>query len=212
MNARRSLFPRAVAGLAAAVPLWAFVFRSRRGNFWTRMTLGAGSLGLYALTVRPELRRELPRAGDVVVGAASAGLLYGIFQIGDRLARVIMPAGEAEIESVYRLRTFAPRPVIAMMLVGVIGPSEELFWRGLIQHAFAERFGRVPGSVAGAVAYGGTHLVTGNLTLTGAATVAGAYWGGEYALAPRLGPLLVSHILWDLWIFLVAPTPTGKKE
>jgi membrane protease YdiL (CAAX protease family) len=127
------------------------------------------------------------------------------------MARRIMPAGEEEIEAVYRFRTLAPKPLIAALLVGVIGPAEELFWRGLVQHACIRRWGRWRGTVAGAAAYGGTHLVTGNLTLTGAATVAGTYWGSEYALRPRLGPLLVSHIIWDIWIFLVAPTPTGKR-
>jgi membrane protease YdiL (CAAX protease family) len=127
------------------------------------------------------------------------------------MARVVMPAGEEDIERIYRLRTLAPKPLIAALLVGIIGPSEELFWRGLIGRAFVQRFGRIRGTALAAVAYGGTHLVTGNLTLTGAATVAGAYWGAEYALDPRLGPLLISHVLWDIWIFLVQPTPTGKR-
>jgi uncharacterized protein len=206
------LFRRAVAGIMGAVPLWAWVFRARRPNFWLRMTLAAGSLGLYALRVRPELRKDVPSARDILPGVASAVGLYVIFQIGDRMARRIMPSGEADIEAVYALRTLAPRAVSATLLMTVIGPSEELFWRGLVQEAFMERFGRVGGTVAGAATYGGIHLVTGNLTLTGAATVAGGYWGSEYALRPSLGPLLVSHILWDVWIFLVQPTPTGQKD
>ena len=40
---------------------------------------------------------------------------------------------------------------------------------------------------------------------------AGLYWGTEYAVQPRLGPLLASHILWDVWIFLVAPTPGAEN-
>lgn len=198
-------------GLAAAIPLWAWVFRGRKPGFWTRMTLGAGSLGTYALIKRPEMRKDLPRRGDFITGLLSAAGLYVIFQVGDRMARRIMPAGEEDITDIYRLRTLAPRPLIAAALVTVIGPSEEFFWRGLIQHSFMSRFGKTRGTLAGVAAYGGTHLVTGNLTLTGAASVAGAYWGSEYAWRPRLGPLLVSHILWDVWIFLIAPTPTGRK-
>jgi membrane protease YdiL (CAAX protease family) len=201
----------ALRGLAFALPLWAFIFRSRRGNFWVRMTLGAGSLGLYALRARPEMRRDRPKGKDVATGAISAGILYLIFQLGDRLSRRIMPTGEEDIQAVYRLRTLAPKPLIAAALVAVIGPSEELFWRGLVQHALMQRYGRPRGTALSAAAYGGTHLVTGNLTLTGAATVAGAYWGAEYALDERLAPLLASHILWDLWIFLVAPTPAGRQ-
>ncbi|HEX6508008.1 MAG TPA: hypothetical protein VF221_10280, partial [Chloroflexota bacterium] len=54
-----SQFRRALAGIGLAAPLWSFVFRSKRGNFWTRMTLGGGSLGVYSLQARPELRKEL---------------------------------------------------------------------------------------------------------------------------------------------------------
>jgi membrane protease YdiL (CAAX protease family) len=148
----------------------------------------------------------------VAPGLLSAAGLYGVFQVGDRMSRRIMPAGDEEIARIYELRTLAPRPLIAALLAAIIGPSEELFWRGLVQEAFVRRFGTLRGTVAGAAAYGATHLVTGNLTLTGAATVAGGYWGAEYALQRRLGPLLVSHMLWDVWIFLIAPTPGGSGE
>ncbi len=202
-----TLFRRALVGIAFATPIWAFVFRSKRANFWTRMTVGAGSLGSYALWARPLQRKELPTLKDAVIGAASAGGLYAIFQVGDRLARRIMPAGSEEIASVYELRGIAPTPLITALLVGVIAPSEELFWRGMVQRSFMDRFGSTRGTLAASAAYGGIHLVTGNLTLTGAAATAGLYWGTEYAVQPRLGPLFASHILWDVWIFLVAPTP-----
>jgi uncharacterized protein len=201
------LFWRALVGIAGATPIWAFVFRSKRANFWARMAFGAGSLGSYALWARPELRKELPTLKDAALGAVSAGGLYVIFQVGDRMARRIMPAGSEEIASVYELRGIAPTPLITALLVTVIAPSEELFWRGLVQRSFMDRFGTTRGTLAAGAAYGGVHLVTGNLTLTGAAATAGLYWGTEYALHPRLGPLLASHILWDIWIFLVAPTP-----
>ena len=201
------LFRRALAGIALATPIWTFVFRSKRANFWLRMTAGAGALGTYALWARPEQRKELPTLKDLLAGVASAGGLYAIFQVGDRMARRFMPAGAEEIASVYELRGKAPTPLITVLLVSVIAPSEELFWRGMVQRAFMEKFGSARGTLAASAAYGGIHLVTGNLTLTGAAATAGLYWGTEYAVQPRLGPLLASHILWDVWIFLVAPTP-----
>jgi membrane protease YdiL (CAAX protease family) len=206
------LFRRALLGLGLAAALWTFVFRSKRGNFWGRMALGAGTLGAYALRSRPELKEQRPGSRDVLAGAASAAGLYVIFQIGDRMARRIMPAGAEDIAEIYALRTQAPRPVITALLVTVIGPSEELFWRGLVEEAFIRRFGRFPGAAAAAAAYGGIHFITGNMTLTGAAGVAGAYWGAEYALRPRLGPLLVSHVLWDVWIFLLQPTPGAGES
>lgn len=170
------------------------------------MTLGVGGLGAYALVAEPELRRERPRARDAVTGLASAAALYGIFRIGDRLARRIMPAGDREIGAIYRLRTTAPRPAIAAALATLIGPGEELFWRGLVQRHLQQRFGRLRGWLLASSVYGAIHLVSLNLTLTGAATTAGLFWGGIYTAKPRMTPLVISHISWDIWIFLIAPT------
>ena len=68
------------------------------------------------------------------------------------------------------------------------------------------RFGRWPGAALAAMAYGGVHVVTGNFTLFGAAGIAGAHWCALYAAGVPLGALVVSHVAWDVWIFLVQPT------
>src|SRR5438552_3182578 len=44
----------------------------------------------------------------------------------------------------------------------------------------------------------------------GAAGVAGAHWCALYAAGVPLGALVVSHVAWDVWIFLVQPT--GEVE
>ena len=186
--------------------MWTAAFRGPRSQFWLRMTLGVGGLGAYALAVEPALRQERPRLRDVVKGLGSAAGLYAIFQVGDRMARRIMPAGDREIAGIYQLRTAAPRAAIATVLGLVIGPGEELFWRGLVQRGLMRRFGRLRGTLLASSIYGGVHLVSMNLTLTGAAATAGLYWGALYAREQRMAPMIVSHISWDIWIFLIAPT------
>ena len=88
----------------------------------------------------------------------------------------------------------------------LLGPAEELYWRGVVQHRLMELASKPLGTVLGTAAYGGAHLVTGNFTLIGAASVAGGYWGALYALGLPTGALIVSHAAWDVWIFLIAPT------
>ena len=66
------------------------------------------------------------------------------------------------------------------------------------------------GAALGAAAYGGVHVVTGNFTLLGAATVAGALVALLYALGVPLGALVVSHVAWDIWIFLLQPTNVAR--
>lgn len=202
-------WPALLGGLALALLAWALAFRAGRGRFWLWMTLGVGALGTYALGVQPGLRRERGRPRDLAAGAGSALALYAIFQIGDRLARALLPGGEREIRAIYGLRQTAPRPLIAAALALVIAPGEELFWRGLVQRTLQARLGRWRGAALASAIYGGIHALSGNLTLTGAASVAGAFWGLQYLAQERLAPLVASHVLWDLWIFLVRPTPGG---
>jgi hypothetical protein len=171
------------------------------------MTMTGLGLGAYALSSRPDLPRRIrlgPR--EVTLGLAAAGALYGTFAVGDRFARRFVPSGERDIASIYELRGLRPKAEIAARLATIIGPAEELFWRGFVQDALMARLGRWPGAAAAAMAYGGVHLVTGNFTLFGAATVAGAEWCALYAAGMPLGALLVSHVTWDVWIFLLQPT------
>ena len=160
----------------------------------------------YAVANEPSLRRERPQMRDLVTGLGSAAALYGVFQVGDRIARRVMPAGDRDIGAIYALRTSAPRPAIAAALGLVIGPGEEIFWHGFVQRSLQRRYGRIRAWLLTSAIYGSIHLVSGNLTLTGAASTAGLFWGGIFARDGRLPPLIISHVSWDIWIFLIAPT------
>ena len=162
------------------------------------MTAAGLSLGALALAgavgqrLRPSWWRDIP------LGLAFAAGLDAIFQVGDKKARELMPRGEEQIAEIYALREIRPKEEIAVRLAAIIGPAEELFWRGWLQR----RIGWLPTSAA----YAGAHLVTGNATLIGAAAVAGLYWGLLAAIGIPMGALIVSHVAWDIWIFLVRPT------
>jgi membrane protease YdiL (CAAX protease family) len=186
-----------IAGLVLAYVHFARTFRGPRERFWIRMTTTGFTLGTLALA-SGEGERIKPRWRDIPLGILIAMGLFAIFQLGDRQARKVMPKGAAEIGDIYALRDVAPREEIALRLATVIGPAEELFWRGWLQR----RIGWLPASAA----YAGAHLVTRNVTLIGAAGVAGVYWGALAAIGAPMTALIVSHAVWDIWIFLVSPT------
>lgn len=173
------------------------------------MTLTGALLGGYALTQERAARAVRIGPREVALGMSSAAVLYATFRAGDVFARRFVPSGPREIEEIYALREIRPRPRIAARLATVVGPAEELFWRGFVQTRLMTLLGRWRGTAAAAAAYGGVHVVTGNFTLFGAAGVAGAHWCALYALGLPLGALVVSHVTWDIWIFLVQPTPGG---
>jgi membrane protease YdiL (CAAX protease family) len=193
-------------GLAAAVPAFAATFRGPRDRFWSRMTATGLALGGLALVANPRLRRSRIGAREVAIGLGSAAVLYGTFTLGDRFARRFVPYGDEQIRDIYTLRDLAPRAETAVRLITVIGPAEELFWRGLVQEALMRRHGRWTGAAIAALAYSAVHVTTGNFTLMGAAGVAGAHWCALYAAGVPIGALIVSHCAWDVWIFLIQPT------
>ena len=187
---------------------FAATFRGPRSRFWQRMTETAAVLGASSLLSRRDLRQQRPRGSDLALGAAIAAGLYVVFAVGDRVARVVMPHGDQDIGNIYELRRLRPRAEIALRLALVIAPAEELFWRGLVQETLAERYGRTKAAAISASMYGGAHICTGNPTLVGAATIAGAGWSGLAAAGVPMPALVASHVIWDIWIFLIRPTRT----
>jgi hypothetical protein len=185
-------------GVAAAYAAFGLTFRGPRERFWDRMTTTGAVLGAFALAADRDARRTRIRPAEVVLGLASAAGLYALFRLGDTVARQVMPRGSEDIGNIYALRSLRARVELATRLAAAIGPSEELFWRGFVQPR--------AGYLASTALYGGAHVVTENWTLVAAATVAGAYWGLLRAVGLPLGALIVSHVVWDIWIFLVAPT------
>jgi membrane protease YdiL (CAAX protease family) len=170
------------------------------------MTRTGVGLGALALLTERDLDRLRPRSRHVALGLGSAAALYGIFRVGDRMARRVMPRGGDEIGDVYALRMLRPTPELVARLSLVIAPAEELFWRGFVQRRLDRRYGRWRGAALASVAYAGAHVSTGNLTLVGAAGAAGAFWSALRAAGMPMPALVASHVAWDLWIFLVAPT------
>lgn len=198
--------------MALAAVFFALTFRGPRKKFWDRMTGTGLSLGGLALAAQPQLRRTKIGLKEIFLGLGSAAALYGIFHAGDKLSRQIVSNGGKQIEEIYALKRIRPKRELMMRLGLIIGPAEEFFWRGFLQDGLMKKLGRFWGSLIAIAAYGGVHIASGNFTLVGAATVAGAFWGSLYGLGFPLGALIVSHIAWDNIIFLIAPTTKLEEE
>ena len=147
-----SLLALAVAGAYTAFGL---TFRGQRERFWDRMTMTGLALGTLALVADRDAKRVRIGPSEAALGLASAAGLYALFRAGDTLARRVMPRGAAEIGDIYALRALHPRDELAARLALVIGPAEELFWRGLVY--------RRAGYLTTTALYGGAHLVTGRV-------------------------------------------------
>ena len=188
------------------IAVWIVVFAWRPANFWLLMTLGAGGLGLCALRIRGAFpKEEGVGVYDAIAGGAAAALLYAIFALGRPVIGGLIPDASSQIGNLYALRAQAPGWAIVLLLIAIIGPGEELFWRGLVQWGLVRRWGAGAGWAAATALYGGAHVAAANTVLVVAALVAGGFWGLLYLRLGRIAPLIVSHILWDLAVFFLAP-------
>ena len=212
----RSDFRKLLAAVLVAALFWFYMFSpwtEGRPNFWIVMSCAAIVLTAMALAFskdRNELfkieRPLLQIAGGVIIALA----LWGIFWIGDKLSAMMFDFARPEVDAVYSMKKGLPASVIAILLLVLIGPAEELFWRGYVQRTLSRVFqGRRAADMAfvvTAMVYALVHVWSMNFMLVMAALVAGVVWGLIYRICPKALPaLIISHALWDALVFVILP-------
>jgi membrane protease YdiL (CAAX protease family) len=182
---------------------WAFTFGVSWGIFWIKIGISVIIICLYSFIWQtPSIRIT---ARSFLFGALSAAILYGIFFLGNALAPFIVTGAGAQVGGVYDLGKGANHAFIFFLLLFLIGPGEEIFWRGFLQKNLMRRFGDYGGFIACTAVYAGVHLFSFNFMLTTAAFVAGGFWGLLYLWKRDVGLVIVSHSLWSAFIFSVFP-------
>ncbi len=214
----RTLGPALVC-LAVAFPLWFAVFRVPVASFWLKISLAALLLAAVSLlrAAAPRSGARPPAAGTLfrlkawhpAAGVLSALLLYLVFIAGKLLLTALFPSSGAAIDSVYAPRSGLPLWLIGLLLAVVTGPAEEIFWRGLLQRALADRLNPTAGLLLATAAYSLVHVSTLNLPLMLAALTAGLVWGYLFLRSGSLWPGMISHSLWSLAIFVLFPVAGG---
>ena len=209
---------RLFASIATAAALWFVMFSPLTSgvvNFWPEMSLSACILAALALSntkgaLLKDLECERPLL-QILLGVAIAFALWGIFLVGDFLSSRMFDFARGQVDDVYSMKQGLPSWAIALLLLFVIGPAEELFWRGFVQKQLllkigGRRFAADRAFLLTVLIYALVHIWSFNFMLVMAALVAGAIWGFIYRLQPRLLPaLVVSHDLWDALVFVILP-------
>ena len=143
---------------------------------------------------------------QVVIGVAVAFALWGVFWIGDKVSQLIFDFARGQVDNVYGIKSGVSPALITVLLLFLIGPAEEFFWRGFVQRMMSERIGATAAMFVTVVVYALVHIWSFNFMLVMAALVAGAVWGFIYRLKPSLLPaLIISHALWDALVFILLP-------
>lgn len=203
----RLLDSRAAAlTIALAAVFWYLTFAAQLLNFWLSMSIAATTLSLLAIYFGGiPFRREEWNLRAVLLGVGSAVVLYFVFWLGNVVSHQLFHFARPQVASIYGIRAQGEAAVIALVLLFITSPGEELFWRNFLQKWSMQRAGPVAGWLIGAAIYGGVHIVSGNFMLTMAALVAGLFWGYLYLRERSVVPNIISHALWTVGIFVLFP-------
>ena len=143
---------------------------------------------------------------DIVMGVALAAALWGVFWLGEYLSTLMFDFARPQVDMIYGMKEGENPLVLTLLMLLIIGPAEEIFWRGLIQNRLSARWNPNIGFFLTTLVYGLVHLPKFNFMLIMAAMVAGFIWGLVYRFLPnRLGAIIISHALWDCAVFIWFP-------
>lgn len=190
--------------------LWFLMFNPWIGtnlHFWPLMTAGCLILAAssYIAGKGDSAGQWEFKFSHILIGLVSAGILYGIFWIGNMISTKLFSFASGQVQRVHSMKDDGNLWVIGILLFFIIGPAEEVFWRGYIQKMLCKKTGTVTGFVITASIYTLVHIWSFNFMLLVAAAVCGGFWGLLYMKYRSVWPCIISHAVWDVLIFILLP-------
>lgn len=193
-----------------ATVLWTVMFSpwtAHYVNFWWMMTASACVLSLCATIFAPGWWKHVRLTpSNIFWGVVIAVALWGVFWVGDKLSQLMFDFARPQVDTIYGMKEGESPWLLTVLMLFLIGPAEEIFWRGYVQRNLSLRWNPNLGFVVTTLVYALVHAGSMNFMLTMAAMVAGAAWGLLYRLFPeRFAAIIISHALWDVAVFIWFP-------
>ncbi len=197
-------------GFAIAAVFWFVMFFepiAQHINFWAVMTIAASTLTIFTLlNDKEEIKQYFAFSPKwILIGIITGCLLYGIFWIGNISSNWLFDFSQGQISDIHSIKDGTSKIIIGLLLVFLIGPAEEIFWRGFAQKKLSQQFGKNIGMWIMVAGYAFVHIWSFNFMLFMAAVVCGIFWGYMYKRFDSVVPGIVSHALWDITIFILLP-------
>ena len=201
---------RVVFTIILATVLWTVMFSpwtAPHVNFWWMMTGSACTLTLCATLFAPGWWKKIQLTpANILWGIAIAVALWGIFWVGDKLSQLMFDFARPQVNTIYGMKDGQSPWLLTVLMLFIIGPAEEIFWRGYVQENFSKRWNANVGFAVTTLIYALVHAGSLNFMLIMAALVAGAAWGLLYRLFPKnFAAIIISHALWDVAVFIWFP-------
>ena len=201
---------RLVFTIILAAVLWTVMFSpwtAPHVNFWWMMTGSACTLSLCATLFAPGWwKRVHITPANILWGVVIAVALWGVFWVGDKLSQLMFDFARPQVDTIYGMKEGENPWVLTLLMLLIIGPAEEIFWRGCIQNRLSARWNPNVGFILTTLVYGLVHVSKFNFMLIMAARVAGFVWGLAYRFFPeKIGAIIISHAIWDCAVFIWFP-------
>ena len=201
---------RVVFTIILAAVLWTVMFSPWTApyvNFWWMMTGSACTLSLCATLFSPGWwKRVHLDPANIIWGIVIAVALWGIFWLGDKVSQLMFDFARPQVDTIYGMKEGESPWLLTALMLFLIGPAEEIFWRGYVQENFSKRWNPNISFVVTTLIYALVHAGSFNFMLIMAALVAGAAWGLLYRLFPKyFAAIIISHALWDVAVFIWFP-------
>lgn len=189
--------------MAGVLSDWIDLWSLLAGGLMIFLILALQSDPLFSQLIYGDFRDRTGRA--LALGIGSALLLYAVFFAGNVFLKKFFPASSEHLTAIYNLKFGSPQLRIGIFLALIIGPGEELLWRGWLQRHWSSILGPLGGWLGVSLLYCLVHLPSLNPVLVLAALVCGLWWGFQYYKFNSLLSNIVSHTLWDLLVFIILP-------
>ena len=196
--------------IVIAAVLWFVMFSpwtAPHVNFWVMMTFSGLTLTAYSTWASPgwwkDIRLDL---SNILLGVVLVAVLWGMFWVGDKLSSLMLDFARPQVDMIYGMKEGENPWVLTVLMLFIIGPAEEIFWRGYLQKSFSKKWNPNIGFIVTTLMYSLVHVSKFNFMLIMAAAVAGFVWGLAYRFYPeKFGAILLSHALWDCAVFIWFP-------
>lgn len=140
----------------------------------------------------------------LVFGIGYGTLTYGIIATGYRLFSII--SSEATISVGDFLRDYGPHTIWHyLLLMIIIAPGEELFWRGFVQQKLKNYMSPFFAVITASLLFGLSLSFSGFWLGVLAACFSGIVWGLLYEWKRSMPLIIIAHITMTILLFLILP-------
>lgn len=194
---------RLLAGIFFAYLLFYITFENKTAVFWYLYTATMLFLISYAI-MNERLDDEVPTKQYLTIGVISGVALYFLFFVGD-LALTILPGSfDKQVLKIY-VHFKLEWVWHYLVLIFIIVPGEEIFWRGFVQKRLMKHMNKVIAVFVAASFHAAALYFSGFTILMLAAFLSGLVWGFLYMWKRSIPLVIISHLTFDLLLLIILP-------